>query len=407
MKILLVSETIPAPQLGGLAKHAVTLGNCLIDEGHEVVLMGLAGVDYEACRSEVGFRGAFVGALPAMAGWKEGPLGCFNPLKRPYFARQMASVISAHARRFDVVHYHGNLPLVGAFVPPDINFVQTRHDQGSECLVHVRYRGQDVCRELDPAACAACATRDPNAVQRWMSTRAVSLYRDLAAQAFSRHKTIFVSGAIRGNAGRVLPPRCLEGAAVVHNFVDQGRIQRAVAGIGAQGRVPGQVVIASRLDDAKGVGQFLQAWDPVRSGGSRLLLVGDGPLRADLQARYQKPGIEFLLHQPYERTLQLTAASHCAVVPSQCEEACSTTILEALHLGVPCLALRRGGNPELAAYEAWPGQLMLFDSVEELVDALRLELARPLDARPAGASQGRGASDVHAALPRILQIYER
>ena len=39
MRILMVSEDIPAPQVGGLGKHVVTLANALIDAGHQVHLM--------------------------------------------------------------------------------------------------------------------------------------------------------------------------------------------------------------------------------------------------------------------------------------------------------------------------------------------------------------------------------
>ena len=257
LKILMVSETVPARQLGGLAKHAVTLANAQIAAGHQVSFMGLAGADDEACRREMGFNGPIIGALELMPGWKEGLLGCFNPFKRPYFARRMADIIMSHASEFDVIHYHGNLPLVAAYIPDHVNFVQTRHDQGSECLIHVRFRDNGMCMELNPSACASCATPHPNGAQRLSSTLAAARYREVAALALARHKTIFVSEAIRRNARRVLPESAFARSYVIHNFVDQQLLARETQGILPEPGTGWQILIASRLDEAKGVGQFL------------------------------------------------------------------------------------------------------------------------------------------------------
>jgi glycogen(starch) synthase len=58
------------------------------------------------------------------------------------------------------------------------------------------------------------------------------------------------------------------------------------------------------------------------------------------------------------------------VVPSVCEEACSTTVLEGLLLGKTVFALRRGGTPELSIYASRPGQLRLHEHLEDLASAL-------------------------------------
>ena len=98
----------------------------------------------------------------------------------------------------------------------------------------------------------------------------------------------------------------------------------------------------------------------------------------------------------------VAAAAGCQVtaVPSVCEESCGTVILEALRLGKPCYALRRGGTPELARYGT-PGQLRLFDSLPALVAAL---LA---DAEPATTAVGGEGADVQAQLPPLLALYRR
>ena len=66
------------------------------------------------------------------------------------------------------------------------------------------------------------------------------------------------------------------------------------------------------------------------------------------------------------------------------------------------LALARGGNPELAVYESYSGQLRLATSMEELVGLLVDELAQPAQARPLPAIAGM---DVFQALPKIVDFY--
>jgi len=410
LKILVVSETVPARQLGGLAKHAVTLANAQIAAGHQVSLMGLAGADDEASRREMGFNGPIIGALELMPGWKEGLLGCFNPFKRPYFARRMADIIMSHASEFDVIHYHGNLPLVAAYIPDHVNFVQTRHDQGSECLIHVRFRDNGMCMELNPSACANCATPHPNGAQRLSSTLAAARYREVAALALARHKTIFVSEAIRRNARRVLPESAFARSYVIHNFVDQQLLARETQGILPEPGTGWQILIASRLDEAKGVGQFLEAWRHAanRPTEAHITVAGDGPLRQAMEQRHGSPDITFIKHQAYTNILKLTARSHVAVVPSQCEESFSATTLEALSIGRPCFALRRGGIPELTIYQRWPGQLQLFDSIEALVEGLCMHLQSAPAVIDAGLPPGEAtlASDVRALMPFIHEVYE-
>jgi hypothetical protein len=90
------------------------------------------------------------------------------------------------------------------------------------------------------------------------------------------------------------------------------------------------------------------------------------------------------------------------VVPSVCEEACSTTVLEALALGRQCVALARGGTPELAAYQSYEGQLQLADGMPELADRVLALLAHP----PRGGAPARPfGADAALTLPKLLEFY--
>jgi glycogen(starch) synthase len=401
MKILMVTEDLPAAQVGGLGKHVLTLSNAMRELGHEVDILGRADTAHAASAAATGFEGRLIpGFAFPRPGWKETQLGFFNPVKRPWWARRIARAIAQHGAGYDVVHYHGHLPLIGRYVDPAVNFVQTRHDQGSECLVHVRFRRAQVCTELDAQACAACIHPLPGRLRRSLSAAAVRRYRAESAESFARHKTIFVSWFLRRNFRRAVPDADLSRARVIHNFIRYRYLaERAVA----PGQVQaGAVLLAGRLDAGKGFGEFLAQVDGWLPPHAQVTVIGDGPLRAALEARYAGPRVRFLGWRPYDEVIRTAARSQLCVVPSVLEEPCATTILEALALGKPCIALARGGTPELAACQYYDGQLRLADDMPQLVAILVEQLAR---APRTVALPASFAMDVFRAIPAILDVY--
>ena len=400
MHILLVSEDLPGEQIGGLGKHVVTLGNALLARGHTVRILGRNDRGGDGAR-QIGFDGEFVPGFDyARPGWKESQLGVFNPLKRPFFARKVAAAINRHARTADVVHYHGHLPMVGLHVAAGVNYVQTRHDQGSECLTHLRFRDGAVCTTVAPHDCSACICDNAGALRKTVTAIAVQGYRQDSARAFATHKTVFVSHFLQRQFLRAVPHADLSRCRVIPNFVDYPRLA-AVASAAPAPRA-GQVVLVGRVDTGKGFGEFLGASVGRLPEGAQIVVAGDGPQRALLERRYAGRQVRFLGWQDYPEALALAAAAHVCVVPSVCEEACSTTVLEALALGRPCLALARGGTPELAAYQLYPGQLQLAHTMAELAERLRAQLAASPQ-RP--AQPAMFGADAALILPRLVDLY--
>jgi glycogen(starch) synthase len=404
MKILMASEDLPGERIGGLGKHVVTLANALLSLGHEVVILGRDdGPDAPADpAAQVGFGGRFIPAFDLRhLGWKELQMGVFNPYKRPWFARKIARDINRHAAGFDVVHYHGHLPMAGLYVDPSLNFVQTRHDQGSECVIHLRFKDGAACTTGNARDCAGCIHPAPGRLRQHVSAQAVTRYRTETAGAFARHKTIFVSDFLRRQFLRQLPAADLSRCRVIHNFIQYPLLAK-LAGQAQQQVQPGQVLLAGRIDAGKGFGDFLAAARASLPPTAMVTVVGDGPERAALEREYAGSQVAFLGWQPYPQVIALTAKSHVCVVPSVLEEPCATTVLEALALGRQCIAMARGGNSELVAYQQYDGQLRLASSVRQMVDMLNAELARPpvVPALPATSPM-----DVFNAIPKILECY--
>ncbi len=400
VRILMVSEDLPMPCMGGLARHVLALSAALIAEGHQVDLMG--NDDYPPTLSDevMRFGGRFFAVLNGQFdGWKEISLGVFMPPKRSVIARRFARAILRYADAYDVIHYHGHLPNLARYLPRDVNFIQTRHDQGSDCLIHTRFARGKICESIDPSDCAGCRHWKPNLIQRQVSALAVRQFRDEVKQGFLRHKTVFVSDFLQRNLQRSFGPGTW--GVTVHNFIDVVALQSAqssVAPPAASG--PLQVFVAAKLYPAKGVGSLLTALDRLQAQHTlQLDIAGDGSEEAMLREQYS--WAHFHGWQSGEQTLRLAARAHAIVVPSVCEEACASTVLEALMLGKTVFALRLGGTPELARYASAPDQLRLFDDMESLASALQSFVPRAdLQLAP-----GRHA-DARTAARQLLGLYQ-
>lgn len=398
----MVSEDLPGAQIGGLGKHVVTLANTLLAQGHEVDILGRNDRGLDECAAQIGFRGRFIPGFDyARPGWKELQLGVFNPLKRPFFAKKIASAINTHARNYDVVHYHGHLPMTGLYLERGINYVQTRHDQGSECLTHLRFRGGEVCTTVTPQDCSACISGNAGPIRKSVTAIAVRGYRNGTATSFGSQKTVFVSEFLRRQFLRAVPGADLSQTRVIHNFIDYARLSRHARS--AAGEVKrGQVMMIGRIDAGKGFAEFLAEAAPRLPQHAQVLIVGDGPERESLAAAYASQRIRFLGWKEYDEAIALAVRSHVCVVPSVCEEACSTTVLEALALGKQCVALARGGTPELSGYQRYPGQLQLGTTMRELVDKLLLQLGgAPVVLAPAPSF----GADSLQVIPKLLDFY--
>ena len=400
MKILFVSEDLPVAQLGGAGKHAILLANTLLNAGHHVEMLGR--VRAAGAEGNNGFRGQLHADINLSGtGWKEHATGVFNPLRRLHMARRIWQAIQRRGQDWDVIHYHGHYPMLGALVPQGVNFVHTLHDQGSECITKIRFRDNQPCPKRDPAACAACATPNPNALQTYISSQAVRSLRGQARIAFTRHQAIFVSRFLETRFREVIGPAPLR-AHVIHNFIDAADLRRQLDATPPEPHESSRlrIFLAGRVDAAKGFSAFLDAVPDAFLERCEITVAGDGPDLDNVRTRHAPRGVRFLGWQPQAAVLRATAQADACVVPSIWEEPFGSTTLEALAFGRPVYALARGGTPELTAYQRMPGQLRLFQDMRALV----AELGHVQ--RSAPAREVSEAADVEKRLPAILEVYE-
>lgn len=123
---------------------------------------------------------------------------------------------------------------------------------------------------------------------------------------------------------------------------------REALGVPPEGALAG---IVASLQTAKDHETFLQAAAIVRRSlpDARFAIVGDGPLRAQLERRSRELGLDSCVSFAGQqlRVAPYIAAFDVAVLSSCDHEGCSNFLLEAMALGRPLVATDVGGNAEL------------------------------------------------------------
>ena len=158
---------------------------------------------------------------------------------------------------------------------------------------------------------------------------------------------------------------------------------------------------AGRLVGWKGLAVALKALaEPaMRDANAKLLIIGDGPQKPELQKLTQALGLtgRMLFHGPvaHDALPALYDAVDAGVFPSIGDEAFGITIAEAMSCGKPVIASHIGGIPEVVGGEESCGLLVAPGDVTALARAMR----RLVD--DAGLRTRLGA----AARTRIEQLY--
>jgi sugar transferase (PEP-CTERM/EpsH1 system associated) len=145
---------------------------------------------------------------------------------------------------------------------------------------------------------------------------------------------------------------------------------------------------------------------PALADRLRLVLVGDGPLRAQCATVLAEGGVAELAWLPGERAdiPAVMRGLHAFVLPSLAEGV-SNTILEAMASGLPVVATAVGGNVELVDRGA-TGLLVPAGDVEALATAIVDLAADPGRAATMGRA-GRAAAESRFSLAAMVATYRR
>jgi sugar transferase (PEP-CTERM/EpsH1 system associated) len=203
--------------------------------------------------------------------------------------------------------------------------------------------------------------------------------------------------------------------AQIYNGVDTKRFSPAGAG---RARIEGSpftdddfwlVGTVGRLQQVKDQVTLAEAFvRAVKQGPAsthlRLIIVGDGPLKARVEKVLDAAGMRQLAWLPGERNdvPDILRGLDCFALPSLAE-GISNTILEAMACGLPVVATRVGGNPELVDDGA-TGRLVPPVNAEAMAAALYRYYDDPALARSHGRA-GRLAVLQRFSLDRMVADY--
>lgn len=152
---------------------------------------------------------------------------------------------------------------------------------------------------------------------------------------------------------------------------------------------------------------FIRALEiaPELKGSLRLVMIGDGPLKAQSQSLLEQACLAELAWLPGERSdvPEILRGLDCFVLPSLAEGV-SNTILEAMASGLPVIATDVGGNGELIE-AGRSGELVPVGGVEAMAQSI-VGYARDRERARAAGQAGRAAIDRQFSLAAMVRQYQ-
>ena len=215
------------------------------------------------------------------------------------------------------------------------------------------FRLPDLCQQLEVPL---VATFHPpfDAGLRNITAGTQQLTYQLYAPALARYDRVIVFSQLQADVlVRLGVPE--QRLVVIPNGVDVNRWSPAVAGCPSpmlqqvHRRVGSKRVFLymGRLATEKNVEALLQAWRMVDNQDSRLVIVGDGPLRSGLMNQYDEASILWWGYEPDQATrIALMQCAEVFILPSLVE-GLALALLEAMACGTACVATDAGADGEV------------------------------------------------------------
>jgi glycosyltransferase involved in cell wall biosynthesis len=357
-RLLLVANTLPPRDISGVGEQVLQLASGLREAGWEVEVLG---------------RG------PGQVG---GPKALFPLFAVPAVARALRRL------RPHVVQVHesdgGLAVLLAAALAP-----LGRPRPLRVALLQVSY--VEELRAVRPLAAAGRILGEPGAVERrfrWAKAPLQILLGLVTARAAD-----LVLAPSAATAEEVRRDYRVEQVEVVPNVTGGLPVEAPEPGPEESRPSPGYLLFVGRLRIRKGVEVLLAALRELRRArpGVRLLIAGDGEHRAALERSARELGVEgdadFLGRCDAARVRELLDGAAALVVPS-IYEGMPLVVLEAMEKGVPVVASRVSGIPEVVV-DGVTGWLVRPEDPAALAAALGAALDDPAEARRRGAAGRR------------------
>lgn len=215
--------------------------------------------------------------------------------------------------------------------------------------------------------------------------------------------------------GLGIPPSSVS---VVPNAIDVEKIRNAADGqtgdledLGEEIRAGNYIVSVGRLSPEKGHAVLIDAMRVVVSEhpGIRLMILGEGQERSNLEARIRKFGLERHVLMPgFSRNIPYYMKHSRLLVNPSFSEGMPNAVLEARALGIPVVATDVGGVSEIVSKELGGGMLVPPGDAEKLAGGINEILRSPdfdSDKAKERFEEFRVRFDTESQTRRLMEIY--
>jgi glycosyltransferase involved in cell wall biosynthesis len=323
MNLLYICKSLPQHFQGGIQTHVWQLSDCMIQRGHSVTLLTAGGLRRGEVRYEL--EGRTIVELPYFPGRK---LPYVSVLAEEWAFNAAATTwLRKHSGDFDLIHAQGRSGFIFAGQQGKTPLVTTIHG-----LVSV-----ENAQSGRTGTVASWAIRQH---EQW-ATR----YEQNAMQ--HSDGLIAVSEALLEHMKQSVPNIAAR-TRVIPNGIHISKISSNnsnTEGVSSHRRL----LFVGRLDPIKGVFPLFDAMKQVKSD-IELVMVGDGPSRAELEKRIVEAGLQKRIRlvgaQPATVVQEWLRQSTALVLPSF-YESLPLVIMEANAAGLPVIASEVGGIPTL------------------------------------------------------------
>src|SRR5215213_6978631 len=310
------------------------------------------------------------------------------PLRRfrQLYAPQAAIVAPILALRADLVHVHLGEDLA---VLPVGTAAARLHRLPLVLTIHTSLRHTLAISDLRSAVLKALG----GPIERWGEHSAEAVLA-ITPRLFR----LLVSEGVEEDRVHLIPPG-------VNPSLFEGPFEDPFSGVGKP-----RVLFVGRLALQKGVGTLVAAAGLIDDPSVQVILVGDGPERPALERKAKQTGVvdrlRFVGFVSHEELSAAMSHADLLVLPSLYEEL-GTVLLEAMQAGLPIVASKTGGIPDVIE-NGVNGLLVPPGDPEALARAVNRLLAdRGLARRLSEGAQQRGKDyDWEVLAGSVLAVYQ-
>ncbi|MCP3732899.1 glycosyltransferase family 4 protein [Sphingomonas sp. MG17] len=327
MRIVIAHNYYGSSSPSGENEVVTAEAELLRSHGHEVMMFERHS---DSIRDR-GITGATTGALSVP--WN------------PFSARKMREVVASW--KPDILHAHNTFPLISPAIFPAAAGgparVLTLHNYRLLCAAGIPMRDNRPCtlciekRSVAPALHYGC-------------------YRD------SRIATVPLAAGIALHRARGTWHKDVEALIALTDFqrdlLSRGGLPAAMIEVKPNfypGRPhvrrwderPPHCVFVGRLSPEKGVLKLIRAWRKWGGDAPSLLVIGDGPLRSELEREAAGARVSFLGQLPRIQTERHIAEARLLILPSECFEGFPMVVREAFAFGTPVAVSDLGALPSI------------------------------------------------------------